>query len=76
MTCRTLLSSSGILAALALVLPVRAETPLRKVIDAEVQAVWQQETSASRVAAVVLAARRGFTPSAFLPMAGGWRRPT
>jgi hypothetical protein len=46
MTRRTLLYSSGILAALALALPgrpVRAKTPLRHVIDTEVKAVWQRE---------------------------------
>jgi Protein of unknown function (DUF1549)/Protein of unknown function (DUF1553) len=32
-----------ILAALALALPVQAETPLRQVIDAEIQAAWQRE---------------------------------
>jgi hypothetical protein len=43
MTHRTLLSSSSLLAALALALPGRAETPLRQVIDAEVKAAWQRE---------------------------------
>src|SRR6516164_9738642 len=43
MTRRTLLYSSSILAGLILTLPVRAETPLRQVIDAEVKAVWERE---------------------------------
>ena len=43
MTRSTLLQCSRILAALALALPVRAETPLRQVIDAEMKAVWQRE---------------------------------
>jgi hypothetical protein len=38
-----LLCPSSVLAALALVLPVRAETPLRQVIDTEVKAAWQRE---------------------------------
>ena len=43
MTRRTLLCSLSIFAALVLALPVRAETPLRQVIDTEVKAVWQRE---------------------------------
>jgi hypothetical protein len=43
MTHRTLLCSSSILAALAVALPGRAETPLRQVIDAETKAAWQKE---------------------------------
>jgi hypothetical protein len=43
MTRRTLLSSLSILALLALVLPGRAETPLRQQIDTEMKAVWQRE---------------------------------
>jgi hypothetical protein len=39
----TLLCFSSVLAALALVLPTRAETPLRQVIDTEVKAAWQRE---------------------------------
>jgi hypothetical protein len=43
MTHRALLHSSGILAALALAWPVRAQTPLRQVVDAQVKAVWQRQ---------------------------------
>jgi hypothetical protein len=43
MTQRTLLYGSSILAALTVALPVWAETPLRRVIDAEVKAAWQRQ---------------------------------
>jgi hypothetical protein len=42
MTHRALLSSS-LLAVLALALPIRAEPPLRQVVDAETKAAWQRE---------------------------------
>jgi hypothetical protein len=43
MTHRILFRPACLLAAFAMAMPVRAETPLRQRIDAEVQAVWQRE---------------------------------